>query len=51
MGLVEELERIKKLSAEVDREVLLEGHVPSSAIKGMPAMGLTRGLQVVQGVA
>lgn len=39
-------EVIKKVSA--DREVLLRGPVPASAIKGSLAMGATRGLQAFQ---
>jgi len=42
--------RIKELERLVrgDREVLIRGSVPATAIKGTTAMALTRGLQVVQ---
>jgi hypothetical protein len=46
---VREFTEIKKLVA-ADKEVLLEGEVPASAIKSAASMGLTRGLRVVQGV-
>lgn len=49
-GLLAELNRIKKLSAGTDREVLLEGAVPASALKDAGAMAATRGFQVVAGV-
>ena len=48
--LLAELSKIKKLSAATDREVLLEGAVPASAVKGAGAMAVTRGFQVVAGV-
>lgn len=37
---------IKKV--QLDKEVLIRGSVPASAVKGSAAMGLTRGLQGVQ---
>ena len=45
------IERIKELSAVADREVLLEpkAGVPASAVKSAGAMGLTKGLRVVEG--
>jgi hypothetical protein len=44
------IEDIRKKSLTIDREVLIEGQVPAGAVKGAGAMGLTRGLQVVQGI-
>ena len=44
------LEAIRKKAIAVDREVLVEGHIPAGAVKGAAAMALTRGLQFVQGV-
>jgi hypothetical protein len=41
---IEEIERLVR----ADREVLIRGSVPASAIKGSAAMALTRGLQGVQ---
>jgi hypothetical protein len=41
------VERIKAL-VRADAEVLIRGSVPAAAIKGAPAMTLTRGLQGVQ---
>jgi len=49
-ALIEHIKRIKELSQVADREVLLEGHVPAGAVKGLGAMRMTRGLQVVEGV-
>lgn len=49
-SLLADIQKIKQLSAGADREVLLEGHVPASAIKSAGAMGLTKGLRVVEGV-
>ena len=48
--LLARLKTIKELSQVADREVLLEGHIPASAIKSAGAMSLTRGLRVVEGV-
>ncbi len=42
--------KIRELSANVDREILFEAHVPPSAVKGAASMALTRGAQVVSGV-
>jgi hypothetical protein len=41
------IERIKGL-VRADAEVLIKGSVPAAAVKGVPAMALTRGLQGVQ---
>jgi hypothetical protein len=41
---IEELERLVR----ADREVLIRGSVPASAVKGSTAMALTRGLQGIQ---
>lgn len=49
-ALLARIQKIKELSAGVDKEVLLVGHVPASAIKSAGAMGLTKGLRVVEGV-
>ncbi len=42
--------RIQEIIGKVraDKEVLLKGHIPVSAVKGPLAMGMTRGLQGVQ---
>ncbi|MGI4829810.1 MAG: hypothetical protein ACRYFU_16690 [Janthinobacterium lividum] len=47
---VAKLERIRELSRDVDKEVVLEGFVPPAAIKGASAMKLTRAFRVVEGV-
>lgn len=47
----EYIEYIKKLSLEADREAVIEPGVPAGAIKGVAAMRMTRGLQVLQGFA
>ena len=44
------IEDIRQKATIVDREVLVEGHIPAGAIKGMGGMAVTRGLQVVEGV-
>ena len=44
------IEDIRQKSLHIDHEVLLEGGVPSAAIKGASAMRLTQGLRVVEGV-
>ncbi|HEY0263035.1 MAG TPA: LysM domain-containing protein [Granulicella sp.] len=48
--LTARIQKIKELSRVADREVLLEGAVPSAAVKSSAAMAATRGLQVVEGV-
>jgi hypothetical protein len=47
---LEYINDIRGKSLVVDREVLLEGEVAASAVKGARAMALTRGLQFVEGV-
>jgi murein DD-endopeptidase MepM/ murein hydrolase activator NlpD len=42
--------KIREAAVNVDREILLEGHVPAGAVKGATSMALTRGAQVVTGV-
>lgn len=42
--------RVRELAAHADHEILLEGHVPASAVKTGAMMGATRTLQVVSGV-
>lgn len=44
------IDDIRHKSLVIDKEVLLEGQVSASAIKGVKAMAMTRGLQCVQGV-
>lgn len=44
------LGRIRELAMHSDHEILLEGHIPASAIKTGAMMGATRTLQVVSGV-
>ncbi len=44
------IDDIRHKSLILDQEVLLEGKVSASAIKGTKAMAMTRGLQCVQGV-
>lgn len=44
------LEDIRTKSLGIDREVLIRGWVPAGAIKSSFSMGMTRGLQFVQGV-
>lgn len=44
------LERIRELSRDVDKELVLEGFIPAAAVKGASAMKLTRVLRVVEGV-
>ena len=44
------LNSIREMSLHVDREVLLEGHVPAAAVKTGPMLAATRGMQVVSGV-
>lgn len=48
--LLKKLRVFRHKSLVQDREVLLERTVPASAVKGVAAMGLTRGLQFVQGI-
>ncbi len=44
------IEDIRRKSTVIDREVLIEGHIPAAAVKGAGAMAVTRGLQVIEGV-
>jgi len=44
------IEDIRHKSLVLDKEVLIEGQVSATAVKGAKAMALTRGLQFVQGV-
>ena len=44
------LTRIRELSLNVDREILLEGLVPAAAVKTGPMLAAARGMQVVSGV-
>lgn len=44
------IDDIRHKSLVLDKEVLIEGEIAAKAVKGAGAMGLTRGLQVVQGV-
>jgi hypothetical protein len=46
-GDIAKLEELKRL-VRADREVLIRGSVPATAIKGATAMALTRALQVIQ---
>lgn len=46
-GDIAKIEELKRL-VRGDREVLIRGSIPATAIKGTTAMALTRGLQVVQ---
>ncbi|HEY2617044.1 MAG TPA: LysM domain-containing protein [Acetobacteraceae bacterium] len=48
--LLERIERIGRLSKDVDREVLIAGKVPPAAVKGAASMASTRALQFVEGV-
>ena len=47
---IAKLDRLRALSRDVDKEVLLEGYVPPAAIKGATEMSLTRVFRVVEGV-
>ncbi len=44
------IERIRNLSRNVDREILIEGEIPAAAVKGAGAMVATRAFQFVEGV-
>ena len=48
--LMEKITRIRNLSRNVDREVLIEGAIPAEAVKGASAMAATRVFQFVSGV-
>lgn len=49
-AFIEYIAEIKRKAVLIDREVLIEGGVAPNAVKGAAAMGMTRGLQFVQGV-
>ena len=48
--LIARLKAIQALSRDVDKEILIEGAIPATAVKGAGAMALTRGFQFVEGV-
>jgi LysM repeat protein len=46
--LLQYIDDIRYKSLIIDKEILIEGSIPASAVKSTKAMAMTRGLQVVQ---
>lgn len=44
------IQDIIRKSEIIDREILVEGTIPAKAVKGVGAMAMTKGLQVISGV-